>query len=257
MESLASTVRGHGPEVVLIHGGMTDGELAWGAQEPLAERWRLRVVDRAGYGSSAHLSTGEDIQLDARLVAAALDEPVHLVGHSSGAIVALLVAAASPRRVRSLTVVEPPSYRFVDDPSIAHLADLGDDLWNDVELSDGDWLLEFFDAFGEEPPSPELINLLQPHVPPFRRFVTRPWDIHLPLDRIKNAGVRSLVVSGGHHPAFELLNDRIAEAIGARRTVVEGAGHEVQMTGTPFNEVIQDFFRDPDRPPVNARGESR
>ena len=48
MESLASTVRGHGPEVVLIHGGMTDGELAWGAQEPLAERWRLRVVDRAG-----------------------------------------------------------------------------------------------------------------------------------------------------------------------------------------------------------------
>ena len=66
MESLASTVRGHGPEVMLIHGGMTDGELAWGAQEQLAERWRLRVVDRAGYGNSAHLSTGEDIHLDTR-----------------------------------------------------------------------------------------------------------------------------------------------------------------------------------------------
>ena len=252
MESLASTVRGHGPEVMLIHGGMTDGELAWGAQEQLAERWRLRVVDRAGYGNSVHLSTGEDIHLDTRLIAATLDEPVHLVGHSSGAIVALLVAAASPRRVLSLTLVEPPSYRFVDDPGIADLADLGDDLWNDVELLDADWLLEFFDAFGEEPPSQELINLLQPHVPPFRRFVTRPWDIHLPVEMIKSAGVPSLVISGGHHSAVELLNDRIAEAIGARRTVVKGAGHEVQMTGTPFNERIQDFLRDPDRPPVNA-----
>ena len=159
-----------------------------------------------------------------------------------------------PRRARvlSLTLVEPPSYRFVDDPGIAHLADLGDDLWNDVELLDADWLLEFFDAFGEEPPSQELINLLQPHVPPFRRFVTRPWDIHLPVEMIKSAGVPSLVISGGHHSAVELLNDRIAEAIGARRTVVKGAGHEVQMTGTPFNERIQDFLRDPDRPPVNA-----
>src|SRR5688500_13550164 len=141
MEALASSITGsgRGPEVVLIHGGMTDGPLAWFAQEPLAERWTLRVVDRAGYGRSAALSPGEDVELDARLLAGSLDQPVHLVGHSSGAIVAMLTAAAAPSKVLSLTVIEPPAYRFIDDPDVVRLADAGAALWGKADLTDRDW----------------------------------------------------------------------------------------------------------------------
>src|SRR3954454_5381185 len=118
MEGLASIVHGDGPALLLIHGGMNVGQRPWRMQAALAHEWCLRIVDRAGYGASAHLSPGEDIHLDAELIAAALDGPVHLVGHSSGAVVALLVAAACPEHVHSLTVIEPPSYRFVDEPDV-------------------------------------------------------------------------------------------------------------------------------------------
>ena len=240
---LESTVTGSGPEVVLVHGGMTDGAMAWFAQAPLTGDWTLRVVDRAGYGRSAGLSPGEDIELDARLLVDGLDEPVHVVGHSSGAVVAMLVAAAAPARIRSLTVVEPPSYRFVDVAEVQALADGGDALWDEVDLSDRAWVLRFFEVYGEPLPPDDVLAMLDPHVPTFRRFVRRPWDIELPIHAVRTGGFPVLVVSGGHDPAFELLNDRIAEAVGGQRAVVEGAGHEVQMTGEPFNDVLDRFLR--------------
>ena len=244
-EALASTLWGEGPEVVLIHGGMTDGPLAWFAQEQLGNEWALRVVDRAGYGKSAALSQGEDIELDASLLAESLRvAPAHVVGHSSGAIVALLVAAAVPDSVRSLVVIEPPAYRYLDDPDVQHLADAGERLWDETSRTDRDWLLRFFEVYGEDPPPDEIVGLLEPHVSTFRGFVHRPWDIMLPLDAIRAAAIPTLVVSGGHDPAFERLNDAIGEALHARRAVVEGAGHEVQTTGGPFNEVASAFWSD-------------
>jgi len=43
---------GRGPRVVLLHGGVLAGELCWRQQLPLAERFALEIVDRAGYGHS-------------------------------------------------------------------------------------------------------------------------------------------------------------------------------------------------------------
>ena len=89
---------------------------------------------------------------------------------------------------------------------------------------------------------PEIVALLEPHVRTFRRFVRRPWDITLPVDALRAAAIPTLVVSGGHHPAFERLNDAIGQALIARRVVVEGAGHEVQTVGGPFNDVVSSFW---------------
>ena len=243
MQRLATAVRGIGPDVLLVHGGMTDGPLAWFAQEPLAAGWTLRILDRAGYGKSSELSDGENIELDATLVAAALgDAPAHVVGHSSGAMVALLAAAAVPEQMRSLAIIEPPAYRFIQDPDVQQVADACDALWDQTALSDGDWLLGFFDVVGEEPPPRDVIALLEPHICAFRRFVRRPWDIDLPVEQVRAAAIPTLAVTGGHAVAFERLNDEIAAALDARRAVVPGAGHEVQSVGAPFNQVVTAFW---------------
>ena len=46
------TTWGDGPRGLLVHGSMSFGELAFSEQRPLAERWRLDVLDRRGLGGS-------------------------------------------------------------------------------------------------------------------------------------------------------------------------------------------------------------
>lgn len=47
-----------------------------------------------------------------------------------------------------------------------------------------------------------------------------------------------LVVSGGHSAGFDAICDDLANRIGASREVVAGAGHEIQFTGTPINDIL-------------------
>jgi hypothetical protein len=50
-----------------------------------------------------------------------------------------------------------------------------------------------------------------------------------------------LVVSGGHHPASEIICDTIARRTGGLRPVCPGMGHLVQDTGAPFNALLESF----------------
>jgi hypothetical protein len=79
-------------------------------------------------------------------------------------------------------------------------------------------------------------------VPVFRggRSVLYP---DLPLDEVAQLAIPKLVVSGGHSAGFDAICDDVAARIGAARIVVEGAGHEIQFTGTPINEALLDLWR--------------
>src|SRR6266581_378937 len=97
---------GSGPRVVMVHGSVVDARRTWRDQLGLAERWSLCLPNRPGFAGSPPLPRG-DFEVEAPLVAELLDEGAHLVGHSYGAVIALLAAAARPEAVRSLTVSEP------------------------------------------------------------------------------------------------------------------------------------------------------
>src|SRR5439155_26305242 len=79
------------------------------AQRPLADTRALVLPDRRGYGASPAAGAA-DFEVDANDVAELLGEGAHLVGHSYGAVVALLVAAGHPEAVRTLTRVEPAAF---------------------------------------------------------------------------------------------------------------------------------------------------
>jgi pimeloyl-ACP methyl ester carboxylesterase len=109
---------GDGEPLLLMHGG---GLADW--MTPLAAELRghrvIRLV-RAGY-TGGPVPDGLTITDHARHAATVLRQlgaaPAHVVGHSSGAAIALQVAVDSPSSVRTLCLLEPPLVDALADPS--------------------------------------------------------------------------------------------------------------------------------------------
>jgi pimeloyl-ACP methyl ester carboxylesterase len=213
-----------GPTVLLVHGDTPAAGNAWLPQRPLRDRHRLLIPDRFGFGASPP-TDGLDADVDARAALDAVDEPLHLVGHSHGAVVALLIAASRPDVVRSLLLIEPPLLRHASSGRDASP-----------------------DALDARAVSLGLVGAAtHPRFPTAAwRRGRRPWDVAVDLDAIRVADVPTLVVSGGWSPILEAVCDDVAERTSARREVLAGAGHDVHRTGPAFNELASAFWRQVD-----------
>jgi pimeloyl-ACP methyl ester carboxylesterase len=101
---------GGGEPVVLVHG--TAGSKGdWSAvTRLLSERLAVTAYDRRGRGDSGD---GPEYSIDREIedLLAVIDDcgaPVHLIGHSFGAIVCLLATADAGEQVRDVILYEPP-----------------------------------------------------------------------------------------------------------------------------------------------------
>jgi pimeloyl-ACP methyl ester carboxylesterase len=236
---------GTGPRIVFVHGAILGGREAWRAQRPLTQHWTVLAPDRPGHGDSP--SGPSDFEPEARLVAEQLfDEPAHLVGLSYGAIVAMYAAPLRQEQIRSLTVIEPPSSAVAE--GVAVVDQFGADVRAVVDAADtepAEALRRFFRVAGV------FQDVIEPVPDVLVRGVgqladTRPPDeARPPLAELAAAPFPIMVVSGGHSEANEIICDTIAEATGARREVLRGAGHLVPDLGAPFNNLLTDFVTVP------------
>ncbi|GIG29194.1 alpha/beta fold hydrolase [Cellulomonas marina] len=100
-----------GPRVVLLHGLFGRGRNFTQVAKALTPELRSVLVDLPNHGASAWTTT-VDYPVVAGLVADLLDEryaadgPVHLVGHSMGGKVAMVLALTRPDLVERLVVVD-------------------------------------------------------------------------------------------------------------------------------------------------------
>jgi pimeloyl-ACP methyl ester carboxylesterase len=108
---IAGRVRGEGSPLVLIHGGLSDGEQAWDPLLPFLEtRFTCYLISTRGRGLSTE-PAGDDYSLE-RLVedvvsfVEGIGQPVGLIGHSLGGALAL-GAAATSAAVSAVAVYEP------------------------------------------------------------------------------------------------------------------------------------------------------
>jgi len=97
--------RGDGPSILLLHGF---GGAAWNFTElaPFLAGRRLIVPDLPGHGASEPLPA-PSLASFADVVAELVDEPVGVLGHSLGGVVALRLAERRPDRVRALVLAAP------------------------------------------------------------------------------------------------------------------------------------------------------
>ena len=102
---------GEGAPIVLVHGFGADLN-AWMFNQPaLAERRRAVALDLPGHGGSIKQVGAGDAEAFASAVSDALAalgiERFHLVGHSMGGAIALVLAGQMLRRIASLTLLAP------------------------------------------------------------------------------------------------------------------------------------------------------
>lgn len=213
---------GSGEPVVLFHGSAPgDREAMWARyRHALADRYRLLVPDRRGYGASPAGTPGDlDAEVDDLL--GVVGAGAHLVGFSYGGLLALLAAARRPGAIRSLAVIEPPVF------AVARGHPAVDRVGAAPALAPEAFSRAFGRIWGDERAEP-------PSLAPERRRATarmmaerNPATIAVPLAALAAAPFPKLVLSGGWAAAFEIVCDALAGGIGAARASVPGAGHGV------------------------------
>ena len=234
---------GAGPPILFVHGDIVGPELTWRKQRGLAERWTLIIPSRPGFGESPPLRRN-DFEVEAPMFVELLEDGAHLVGHSYGAVIALLAAAERPEAVRSLTVSEPGCLRVAEGtPVVDEMIANGERLFREGERIPDEMFLRLFrggagSAYGTPEQLPEElmhgVELLKRERPS--------WEADIPLERLAGAGFPVQVLSGGHSPAFEAVCDALAEGLAAERAVIPGRGHTVPSTGEPYNERLEVFL---------------
>jgi pimeloyl-ACP methyl ester carboxylesterase len=234
---------GEGPPILFVHGDIVGPSLTWRNQRELAERWTLIIPSRPGFGESPALERN-DFEVEAPMFAELLGDGAHVVGHSYGAVIALLAAAERPEAVRSLTVSEPGCLRVAaGTPVVDEMIANGERLFREGERIPDEMFLRLFrggagSAYGTPEQLPEElmhgVELLKGERPS--------WEAEIPLERLAAAGFPVQVLSGGHSPAFEAVCDALAEGLAAERQVIRGRGHTVPSTGAPYNERLEAFL---------------
>ncbi|MHB7941638.1 alpha/beta fold hydrolase [Staphylococcus capitis] len=118
---------GNGPVLILIPGANGTGDIYMPLAKQLQENFTVVAVDRRGYGQSelteslpeevsnpeSRYRVKRDAQDIAELAKSLSDEPVYVLGSSSGAIVAMHVLKEHPDVVKQIAFHEPPINTFL------------------------------------------------------------------------------------------------------------------------------------------------
>ncbi|MBD3675120.1 MAG: alpha/beta hydrolase [Planctomycetaceae bacterium] len=101
-----------GPWLLLLH-GVTRNRRDWEVVLPkLTKQWRVVAIDHSGHGQSRWTTDGYRVvdyaQATTEFVQERFNEPITVLGHSLGAMVALWLAAKCPSLVSRAILEDPP-----------------------------------------------------------------------------------------------------------------------------------------------------
>jgi pimeloyl-ACP methyl ester carboxylesterase len=225
---------GTGDPLLLLHGGFSDAS-EFGATTPaLAARFRVITPERRGHGHTPDVPGPISYDNMAADTVAFMEEKgigrAHLVGHSDGANVALLVALARPDLVARLVLISG-NFRF--DGLVSGL-DLS-------ELASNEFLAE---AYGQvSPDGRDHFPVVAEKI--FRMASTEPTLTPADLGKV---AARTLVMAGDDDMVSAEHTLEMYRAIpGAELAVVPGTSHILIIEKPELcNQVILDFLtKDP------------
>jgi len=111
--------RGSGEPLVLVHGSSSDRRTWDGQLEALGRGFRVIAYSRRYHWPNQPIAHGDDYSMPEHvadlegLIQRLELSPAHLIGHSYGGFICLLLAIRNPGNVRSLVLIEAPVFPLV------------------------------------------------------------------------------------------------------------------------------------------------
>jgi pimeloyl-ACP methyl ester carboxylesterase len=246
MDSVPVEVWGEGEPVILIHGSGAPAPISemWVRQRSLAERYRLMIPTRRGYGDRPVVMQ-TDVEGDVQDVLSLLGAGAHIVGFSYGGIVSLVAAARQPEQVQSLTVIEPPALGVVRGNPAAEAQVGGLSRFEPPPLgkTPEEFWADFRRLMGQSVPEHVQLSPIERKAVEAHMAEAPPWTVDIPLDTLAATSFPKLVVSGHWHPAMDAVSDIITERLSAERFVLPGWYHHIHRAGEPFNQRLEIFLQ--------------
>ena len=231
---------GEGPPLVMVHGTAADHS-RWGPVLPaLEERFTVYAVDRRGRGGSGD-SDDYAVEREFEDIAAVVDslgEPVNLLGHSYGGLVAL-EAALLTRNVRKLVLYDPGIEVGGEEIYPHEVVERLDAL---LGHGDRDGVVEttMREVAGLPPETVEYMRTLPVWQARVDAAHTIPRELRavkayrFDPERFGDLATPALMLAGGDSPvALRKAAEAVDEALpDSRLVVMEGQGHSAMDTGT-------------------------
>lgn len=244
---------GSGDPLVLLHGFSLDRRM-WAPQmEALEAHFRVIRYDLRGHGQSLAIADSFSAHEDLSMVLdAAGVERAALVGLSAGSQIAVDFTLTHPGRVRALVLAGPglsgyvprDTYDWVEP--VYEAAGAGDfaraaRLWSRTDLM----------VIPEHPPGDSLMRRIVEDNAKVWSYSTNPERVLSPpaIERMGELSIPLLVIVGDRDlPDVHAVADTlVAIAPDARKRVIEGAGHMVNLARPDvFNEIVVRFLGAPE-----------
>jgi len=243
---------GSGPQaIVLIHDGVVNSASFDGMWPILCRQFRVVRYDRRGYGRSPAAKASYSPQDDlAAVMAAAKMDHASLVGFSFGGGLAVGYAIDHPDAVDRLVIAGPslngfkPTKMFGE--RITHI--MMPMLWGNFDGVVANAMKEtWIMAPGHDAARAEAAAIIKASPQDLRHQLHDPmrgWPSDLP--RMASLKVPTLILTGDHDIADNQAQAGAAQVLipGARREIVEDAGHLMQMEHPKeLADRIADFVR--------------
>jgi pimeloyl-ACP methyl ester carboxylesterase len=231
---------GHGPALVLLHGGSVSAELCWGqAFAAFSPSFDVIAPDQMGHGRTAdipdrpfdyHAMAEDTVELLSQLGV----QSAVFVGWSDGGNLALDIAIHHPALA---TKIATSGANYTSDGLPARVRE-----WlRGAKASD--WDKEVLDEYARESPDGAA------HWPALFERLRKMW-LSQPTMTVKELGsikARALVIAGDHDVIRPEHTLALQQAIpGAELAILPHAGHDVVVTDAPrWNAVVLAFLTEP------------
>jgi pimeloyl-ACP methyl ester carboxylesterase len=240
---------GAGPCIVFLHQSPLSSEEYADLMPLVSHEYHALAIDSMGHGNSSDPPEEFDIEDFARTTVAALDAlglgKVSLVGHHTGALIAVEIAAVYPQRVDKLILSGCPVYSPEE-----WRAFLSQPMTRDIPMTeDGSFLVTAWQKYRGLTPHSNLHTCFKPFIIALKSR-TRPYDAHFAAGRymvkpkLGMIAAPTLLVSGDKDMFFNQLDSTKRLIPNCSTAVVKGGGLflNFEVPGE-FARVILEFMK--------------